>query len=136
MAAVRSHTHSVSSAKRVTHSIWRDCEEWADIADALERLAASDVPGESQLGRDNAAAVVGDNSKAVRSYTTNRADNAARFRRELHSMVLAKQPGKLSLNYTALYPLLRGALEDAAAILWLVAPVDKHERLLRILRML
>lgn len=51
---MRSYTHSVSGSERVTHSIWRGYEG-ADIADTLERIEASEMPGESQLGRDNAA---------------------------------------------------------------------------------
>jgi hypothetical protein len=44
--------------------------------------------------------------------------------------------GKLHLNFTVLYPLLRGALEDAGTLIWLRSPPDRSARILRSLRLL
>jgi len=124
------------SRPSIAESIEHHTGTWPALAGRLEELAAKGAESGSQLDLDNRAAAVGTSSKAIAAYILNRASNAARFVRELHRMVIEQEPGRLSLNYTALHPLLRGALEDGTALIALLKPAEQSERLTRALRSL
>ncbi len=124
------------TADYVTSAIERTCGEWADLADALQEVADVGAATGSQLDLDNQAAVVGDQSKAIARYVQERAWNAARMLRHLYRVVFDTEPGRLHLDFTVMYPLMRATLEDTAALTWLLSPNGQNERLTRSLRLL
>jgi hypothetical protein len=120
----------------IAASLAADLRRTGELAKRLQAGARQKVDPHSLLGLDDAAAVVGDHSKAIASYVQNRAGNAARFAQEVADATTARVDGKLHLNFTVLYPLLRGALEDAGTLMWLRSPADGSARILRSLRLL
>lgn len=56
--------------------------------------------------------------------------------RAMHKAAFETDPGRLHLDDTVLYPLMRATLEDAAAIVWQQSPADSPTRLIRALRLL
>jgi hypothetical protein len=112
-------------------ALWVSSGRWASIAARLDELANTGSPVGSQLHDDNAAAAIVGESLAVSSYIFERAWNAARMLRALHRDVFETAPGRLHLNASVLYPLLRAAVEDASTIVWMLSPADRDERLTR-----
>lgn len=122
------------SSVEVVEQLWAACDAWSEKEKRFEALAdAASRPG-SRLLEDNAATVADGESLAVTDYMKQRAWNAARTLRALHRLVFETTPGKLWVNATVMYPLLRAALEDAAAIRWMQSPDERTERLLRVFR--
>lgn len=117
-------------------AIWQECQRWAEQAERFELLADTVLSAGSRLHRDNAAATVGEDSLAVARYVQERTWNAARMLRALHRHLFETQPGRLHLDATVLYPLMRAALEDTTTIVWLQAPEGRNPRLTRAFRAL
>lgn len=124
------------SHAEVAEQLWAVCGAWSDKAERLQALADSAVGSGSRLTEDNAAVTVGDKSLAVTRYMQERAWNAARMLRALHRLVFDTNPGEFFIDSTVMYPLMRAALEDAAALLWLQSPEKRSGRLTRIFRTL
>lgn len=124
------------SHREVVEQLWDTCRAWAEKAERLQDLAdAADSAG-SRLQADNAAVTSEDRSLAVAAYVKERAWNAARMFRALYRLVFDTTPGKLWVDATVMYPLMRVALEDAAAIQWMQSPDDRNVRLTRAFRAL
>ncbi|HEY0249067.1 MAG TPA: hypothetical protein VGC45_12475 [Gryllotalpicola sp.] len=116
--------------------LWRMCDAWSEAAACIQKLADDGFPEGSRTRSDNVAAAVVDQPPAVSKYLQERAWNLARMLRAVHGMAFDTEPGKLFLNPTLLYPLMRAALEDAATVVWLQAPDARKDRLARALRAL
>jgi hypothetical protein len=124
------------SGGEVVERLWGACRAWAEKEQRLQALAdAADRPG-SRLQTDNAAVAAGGGSLAVAGYVKERAWNAARMFRALHRLVFDTTPGRLYVDATVMYPLMRAALEDAATIRWMQSPDDRNVRLTRVFRAL
>lgn len=126
-------TAPLSSAE-VTEQLFVACHAWADTEQRFQALAdAAGRPG-SRLQADNAAVTFDGRSLAVADYVKQRAWNAARMFRALHRLVFDGTPGKLRIDATVMYPLMRAALEDSAALRWMQSPQDRSVRLTRAFR--
>lgn len=53
-----------------------------------------------------------------------------------HRSPLETDPGQVTLNFVLLYPTMRAAVENSAALTWLLSPEDRPERLERLIRVL
>ncbi|WP_458042306.1 MULTISPECIES: hypothetical protein [Bacteria] len=107
-----------------------------DIAVDLDRLARAEVPPTSPLGTDQRTAREEGGSLVLTQYIQERAATAARYLFELHSSTLEADPGQLTLDFVLLYPTMRGAVENSAALTWLLGPEDRLVRLERFIRLL
>ena len=117
-------------------ALWQACENWKGHAARFEQLADAGFSIGSRIEDDNASATHGDRSLAVGAYLRERTWNAARMLRSLHRQVFETEAGRLHLDSTVLYPLMRAVMEDATTITWLQAPDDRNDRLTRIFRAL
>jgi hypothetical protein len=117
-------------------ALWTACAGWEQLADRIERLAEEGFTEGSRGQTDTAAAAVVDPPPVVSQYVIERARNITRMLRALHRGVFATVPGKLHLDATVMYPLMRAALEDAATIAWLRTPEEVDVRLTRALQAL
>lgn len=124
------------SHAETAEQLWAVCGAWAEKAKRLQALADSVSDSPCRLVADNAAASVGDKSLAVKRYMQERAWNAVRMLRALHRLVFDTNPGEFFIDSTVMYPLMRAAMEDTAALLWLQSPEERPERLLRVFRTL
>lgn len=112
-------------------AIWAECDRWNDLAADFQQLADTGFADGSRAQLDTDAAVVVDPPPVVSRYLQERAWNTARMLRALHSQVFNTDPGRLHLDATTMYPLMRAALEDTATIAWLQEPSSRSERLTR-----
>lgn len=112
-------------------ALWAECAHWNDLAATVEQLADTGFADESRAQLDTAAAAVIDPPPVVSHYLQERTWNTARMLRALHSQVFNTDPGRLHLDATTMYPLMRAALEDTATIAWLQEPSSRSERLTR-----
>ncbi|APH44816.1 hypothetical protein BMW26_07500 [Microbacterium sp. 1.5R] len=133
-AALSMNAH-ISQAE-TAEELWAVCGAWGEKAERLQALADSAPSSDSRLVADNAAVTVGEKSLAVTRYMQERARNAARMLRALRRLVFTTRPGEFFIDSTVMYPLMRAALEDTAALLWLQSPEGRPERLTRIFRTL
>ncbi|SFS17490.1 hypothetical protein SAMN04487846_3573 [Microbacterium sp. cf046] len=107
-----------------------------DIAVDLDRLARAEVPPTCRLAADERTAREAGGSLMLTQYIQERAATAARFLFELHRSTLEVDPGQLTLDFVLLYPTMRAAVENSAALTWLLSPADRPERLERLIRVL
>lgn len=124
------------TADETVEQLWLACAMWAGLAASFQRLADAGHDPTSRARRDTDAAAVAEPPPVLSHYTRERAWNAARMLQALHRRVFDTEPGRLHLDATVMYPLMRAALEDAATIVWLQAPDSRDERILRTLRVL
>ncbi|MCM3658086.1 hypothetical protein M3147_12585 [Agromyces mediolanus] len=118
----------------VVAALWVECDRWSDLAASFQQLADAGFTEGSRAQLDTAAAAVIDPPPVVSHYVQERAWNTARMLRGLHRWVFDTEPGKLHLDATVMYPLMRAALEDTTTIMWLQEPSSRDERLTRGLR--
>lgn len=107
-----------------------------ELSDALHGLAAASIAADAPLRQDEDATRTAEGRLAFVTYVQHRADAAARYLDELHRSALRTAPGEVSLDLVLLPPLLRGAIENAAAVTWLLAPDARQQRLERFARAL
>ncbi|WP_404433894.1 hypothetical protein LG299_05140 [Microbacterium lacus] len=107
-----------------------------DIAVDLDRLARAEVPPTSRLGADERTAREAGGSLVLTQYVQERAATTARFLFELHRSTLEADPGQLTLDFVLLYPTMRGAIENSAALTWLLSPEDRPDRLEHFIQLL
>lgn len=93
-----------------------------DIAVDLDRFARAEVPPASRLAADERSAREAGGSLVLIQYIQERAAAAARYLFELHRSTLEAEPGQLTLDFVLLYPTMRGAVENSAALTWLLSP--------------
>lgn len=105
-----------------------------DIAVDLDRLARAEVQPTSRLAADERTAREAGGSLVLTQYVQERAATAARFLSELHRSTLEADPGQLTLDFVLLYPTMRAAVENSAALTWLLSPEERPERLERLIR--
>ncbi|WP_146188121.1 hypothetical protein [Mycetocola zhujimingii] len=121
----------------VEGALSRACDQWEGLGGRVKDCADAGADPASQLRLDNQAADRATSSTlAVTHYVRERAWNIARMLDHLHDMVFGTASGDLRLDYSVMYPLMRAALEDSAAITWLLQPAEQQERLRRALRIL
>ncbi|MDF0515563.1 hypothetical protein PX701_18200 [Agromyces sp. H3Y2-19a] len=116
--------------------LWEACDRWRSHAERFEQLAEVGFPEGSRGRADTAAAAVVEPPPVVSRYLQERAWNTVRMLRALHRWVFETEPGRLHLDPTVMYPLMRAALEDTATIVWLQSPEDSEARLSRALQAL
>lgn len=106
------------------------------IAVHLDSLARAELPPASRLAADERSAHEAGGSLVLTQYIQERAAAAARYLFELHRSTLEADPGQLTLDFVLLYPMMRGAIENGAALTWLLSPRGRPERLDRFIRLL
>lgn len=107
-----------------------------DIAVDLDCLAQAELPPTSLLAADERSARDAGGGLVLTQYIQERAADAARYLFELHRSTLEADPGQLTLDFVLLYPTMRGAVENSAALTWLLRPQGRPERLDRFIRLL
>lgn len=107
-----------------------------DLATRLDQLAREELPPSSVLAADEQFTKFAGAGVVFAEYVQERAAAAARFLQELHRSTLLSDPGQLHMDFVLLYPALRGALENSAAVTWLLRPTDRIQRLERFLRIM
>lgn len=126
MDAVQAHADSLA----------RQFATMRDLADDLDRVARLPIPSSCSLARDESATRRAGGGLVLSEYVQERAATAARYLRELHRSTLEVEPERLQLDFVLMYPMLRGALENSAALTWLLKPDSSPERLERFIRVL
>ncbi len=119
------------NSQETVAALWSECARWNDLAANFQQLADTGFADGSRAQLDTAAAAVIDPPPVVSHYLQERTWNTARMMRALHSQVFNTDPGRLHLDATTMYPLMRAALEDTATIVWLQEPSSRSERLTR-----
>lgn len=107
-----------------------------DLATRLDQLACKELPPSSALAADQRSTRSAGTRVVFAEYVQERAAASARFLQELHRSTLLSDPGQLHMDFVLLYPVLRGALENCAAVTWLLRPTDRAQRLERFLRIM
>jgi hypothetical protein len=117
-------------------NLWATCRDWCILAERFQQIADEGIPDGSRAQLDNAVAPDVNPPPAISHYLQERAWNTARMLRALHRCAFDTEAGRLHLDATVMYPLIRAALEDTATIVWLQEPSTREERLVRALRAL
>ncbi|MEN8599896.1 hypothetical protein [Microbacterium rhizosphaerae] len=120
----------------MTTALRRAFTTCGELSDALRSLAAAPVSAEASLRADEEATRTAEGRLAFAVYVQQRATAAATYLDELHRSALRTAPGELALDLVLLPPLLRGAIENAATLTWLLAPETRQQRLERFARAL
>ncbi|MDL9978821.1 hypothetical protein [Microbacterium candidum] len=127
---------SAGAAGDLTAALRRAFTTCGELAQALAGLAAASIPAAAPLRQDEDATRTAEGRLAFASYVQQRAAAAATYLDELHRSALRTAPGEVSLDLVLLPPLLRGAIENAGALTWLLAPDSRQQRLERFARVL
>lgn len=124
------------STADLTAALRRAFTTCGELAEALRGLADASVAAAAPLRQDEDATRTAEGRLAFVSYVQQRASAAATYLDELHRSALRTAPGEVSLDLVLLPPLLRGAIENAATLTWLLAPEARRQRLERFARAL
>jgi hypothetical protein len=125
-----------SDATEMTAALRRAFTACGELSEALRALAGAPVGDAAPLRADEEATRTAEGRLAFVAYVQQRADAAATYLDELHRSALRTAPGEVSLDLVLLPPLLRGAIENAATLTWLLAPETRQQRLERFARAL
>lgn len=131
-----SQAGAVGSLQLHADSLARSFATMRDIAVDLDRVARMHIPSSSPLAHDERATRRAGNRLVLGEYVQERAATAARYLFELHRSTLEVEPERLQLDFVLLYPTLRGALENSAALTWILSPEERQLRLERFIRVL
>ena len=127
---------TVDAMQAHADSLARHFATMRDLAVDLDRFAILPIPSSCSLARDESATRSARGGLVLGEYVQERAATVARYLRELHRSTLEVEPERLQLDFVLMYPMLRGALENSAALNWLLKPDSSHERLERFIRVL
>lgn len=116
---------------RVLKSALRAVDGWLRRAD---KPSWADVAPGSPLAGDDRKADPFQVSHAVASAIHVAVDHAESFRRLVEGCGTCS-PAQMTFGLNSYYSILRGAMENAARAIWLLAPESRNERLLRRLRL-
>jgi hypothetical protein len=132
---VPAHRNEASAAD-LTAALRRAFTTCEELSAALRALAGASVTQAASLRQDEDATRTAEGRLAFVAYVQQRAAAAATYLDELHRSALRTHPGDVHLDLVLLPPLLRGAIENAAALTWLLAPDARQQRLERFARAL
>lgn len=127
---------TVDAMQAHAESLARHFATMRDLAVDLDRVARLPIPSSCSLATDESATRSARGGLVLSEYVQERAATAARYLRELHRSTLEVEPERLQLDFVLMYPMLRGALENSAALTWLLKPDSSPERLERFVRVL
>jgi hypothetical protein len=127
---------SDATAADMTVALRRAFTACGELSEGLRALAGAPVDDAASLRADEEATRTAEGRLAFVAYVQQRADATATYLDELHRSALRTAPGDVALDLVLLPPLLRGAIENAATLTWLLAPDTRQQRLERFARAL